>query len=197
MVEEAGGAGAGAGMFGGPVGIGIGLGANLLGGLLKSRGEKRRLKKIQQARLAALQPLEALLKSRQFGPSQSEGNIMQMVTQQTIGDLQQRGMINSSVAAPQIAQAVAPIEEQRQRRTQGLMERIAAEKSSIATDTAAPGWEDALGDSLGQLGGYATMISARNDARKQRDIERQQETEQMKMLIDQTRGRARTYEEAM
>lgn len=142
-----------------PLLIGAALGANLGGKLLGIHSERNRRKKLRARLLAENAPLEALLQTRQFGPSESEGALMNTIVQRTLGDLSSRGVLNSSVAAPQIAGAVAPIENQRQQRTQGLMERVVAARQAIISGTELPGYGQAFGESMGEAGDLLALFS--------------------------------------
>lgn len=113
-----------------------------------------------RARLfASLSPLEALYQTRRLGPSQTEGDIMSAVTQRTLGGLAERGVLQSSVTAPAVAAAVAPIENQRQQRVQGLLERLVAARQSILEGTQAPGYGAAFGEALGQGGDLLAYLA--------------------------------------
>lgn len=158
------------GLLGGPVGIGIAFGANLLGGLFKRRSERRRAQKLRDALLADLQKQESILSTLQVGPSQSEGALLQTATTRTLSDLAGRGVLRSSIAAPAVAAAVAPIEEARQRRVQGLAERIAAARRAILEGTSVPGYGGALGESFEEGGDLLIQLAGRQ--RRQRDRQR-------------------------
>lgn len=150
---------------------GIALGVNAIGGLLKARSARRRAKRVRGQRLAALQPLKAELATGQYGLSQSEGAIQRQVTTQTLADLAERNILDSSVAAPQVAQAVAPIQLAHSDRNRSLAKYIAASEDAIASDTEAPGYGEYLGDTLGDVGGYLARIQGRRQARADRDEE--------------------------
>lgn len=135
------------------------FGANLIGSILGTSSERKRRKRLRAQLLAENAPLEALLRTRQFGPSESEGNIMQSVTQRTLSDLASRGILNSSISAPAVAQAVAPIENQRQQRTQDLLERVVAARQAILQGTELPGYGEAFGSSLGEAGSLLALIA--------------------------------------
>src|SRR3990167_4915550 len=111
----------------GPLALGLyGLGSKLLGGYLSARSERSRMRRQRIAQEAALAPLEAEipklranLATSRFGLSGSENAIRQGVVEGTLADLGQRGLLQSSVAAPSVARAVAPIELQHQQNVQG------------------------------------------------------------------------------
>lgn len=136
------------------------LGANLIGSLLSVRSERKRRQRLRERLLAENAPLEALLQQRQFGPTESEGNLMQVATQRTLSQLASQGVLNSSISAPAVAQAVAPIEEQRQRRTQGLLERVVAARQAIVEGTSLPGYGAAFGEAFGEAGDLMALLSA-------------------------------------
>lgn len=140
--------------------VGASFGANLLGGLLKARSERRRQQQLRRQLFSALAPIEGALLESRFG-SQSLGNIESAVTQRTLGGLAARGVLNSSMAAPAVAEAVAPIENQRQQRVQGLLERLVAARQSILEGTQAPGYGAAFGESFGQSGDLLAYLSGR------------------------------------
>lgn len=138
------------------------LGANLIGSLLSVRSERKRRQRLRERLLAENAPLEALLQQRQFGPTESEGNLMQVATQRTLSQLASQGVLNSSISAPAVAQAVAPIEEQRQRRTQGLLERVVAARQAIVEGTSLPGYGAAFGEAFGEAGDLMALFSTLN-----------------------------------
>lgn len=142
-----------------PLLIGAALGANLGGKLLGIASERAQRKKLRARLLAENAPLEALLRTRQFGPSESEGALMNTIVQRTLGDLASRGVLNSSISAPAVAGAVAPIENQRQARTQGLMERVVAARQAIIEGTELPGFGAAFGSTLGEAGDLLALFS--------------------------------------
>jgi hypothetical protein len=157
----------------------IGLGANLLGGLIKTRSERKRRAKVRAERLAALKPLEATLGTGQYGLSQSEGNIARTVTQQTLGDLAGRGILDSTISAPAVAQAVAPIQLEHENRNRQLATYIASSKQAIAEDTSAPGYGETLGNAVGDVGGYLALLQGDRDERVRR---KQEHNYMMEML---------------
>jgi hypothetical protein len=134
------------------------FGANLLAGLIGTSGARKRSRRLRQMQLAALSPLEALLSQSEFGPSEAEGGLMRTVESRTLRDLAGRGVLNSSISAPAVAQAVAPIEERRQARRQGLAERLAAARQAIYASTEAPGYEEAFAGTLGEFGGLLALL---------------------------------------
>lgn len=160
--------------------MGVSIGANLLASYLKTRGERRRLKRLREAKMAALKPLEDVLSTRQYGLGQSEGNILRRVQSRTLGGLAQRGLLDSNVAAPAVAQAVAPVEAQHEERNQALMAQIAQMKSGIEGETSLPGYEEAFAGALGSTGDFASMYGARQQARQDYDSE----TERMLQLFE-------------
>lgn len=151
----------------GPVGVGVGLGANLLSGVLSAIGKKKQMARLERSQLEALRPLEGIAATRAFGPSQSSGALQQAVVNQTLGDLSSRGVLDSTIAAPAVAQAVAPIEAQRQRDLSSLLERISAAKQAIAENTSAPGLESAFAGTLGEAGNILTYLGGRGIASRQ------------------------------
>jgi hypothetical protein len=128
------------------------FGAKLAAGLLGNRSEKRRKARITQLQLEALRPLENRLVQANFGASQSEGSLLNALTQRTLVGLADRGVLNGSGAAGEVAGAIAPVEAARQNRLDELTARIASIKANIYGDSATPGMEDAFAGSLGSLG---------------------------------------------
>jgi len=128
------------------------FGAKLAAGLLGNRAEKRRKARITQLQLEALKPMEDRLRQASFGASQSEGSLLNALTQRTLIGLAERGVLSGSGAAGEVAGAIAPVEQARQNRLDELTARIASIKSSIYGDSATPGMEDAFAGSLGSLG---------------------------------------------
>lgn len=139
-----------------------GLGFNLASKIFATGSERARRRKLRERLLAENMPLEALLRTRQFGPSESEGALMNTVVQRTLGDLASRGVLNSSISAPAVAGAVAPIENERQARTQGLMERVVAARQAILQGTELPGYGQAFGESFGEAGDLLALFSTIN-----------------------------------
>ena len=140
-------------------GLAVAFGANLLSGLIQTSGTRKRMARLRREQLAALGPLEALLSQSAFGPSATEGDLMRTAESRTLRDLASRGVLKSSIAAPSVAQAVAPIEERRQARRQSLAERLAAARQSIYAGTQMPGYEEAFAGTLGEFGGLAAIMA--------------------------------------
>lgn len=145
--------------------LGISLGSKLLGGLLSTRSERRRQERLRSRLLANLRPMEALLGQAEFGQSESEGNIARTVTSRTLRGLAGQGLINSSIAAPSVAQAVAPIEAGRQARRASLLERLTAARAAIYSGTEMPGYGAAFGGVLDQGGDLLALLAGQRDAR--------------------------------
>lgn len=140
-------------------GLAVAFGANLLSGLIGTAGARKRARRLRQEQLMALSPLEALLTQQNFGAGQAESDITTAVTRRTLGSLGARGVLNSSMAPGEVAQAVAPIEERRQARRQSLAERLAAARQAIYAGTQQPGYEEAFAGTLGEFGGLAALLS--------------------------------------
>ncbi len=151
------------GSIGGP---GVGLGLGLLGNILGTRSERNRLEKMRAELETSLNPVEANLQGKQFGPSQSEGRVTQGITQSTLSDLSNRGVLDSSFAAPQVAQAVAPLELQRQQDIQQGTRDLAAARMQVKGATSLPGYGEAFGQTLGDFGELAALQAGRSEGRK-------------------------------
>ena len=135
------------------------FGSNLLGSLFGIGSERKRRRRAREEGLQNLQPLESLLGQRQFGPTESEGNLMQVATNRTLSQLASQGVLNSSISAPAVAAAVAPIENQRQQRTQGLLERVVAARQAILSGTELPGYGAAFGQAFGEGGDLLALLA--------------------------------------
>jgi hypothetical protein len=149
-----------------PALVGASFGANLISGILGTRSRRRQLKRLRAEQLRNLKPLEDLLSVRGFGASESQGNIEQAVTSRTLGGLAQRGVLQSSIAAPSVAQAVAPYEQQRQAGVQSLTERIVAARNAILEGTSIPGYGQAFGESFGQGGDLLAYMAGKSTTSK-------------------------------
>ena len=139
--------------------LGGAFGSKLGSALFGVHSERDRRRKLQQQQLANLSPLEALVTQSNFGPSQTEGYLAQNATSSTLSSLADRGVLNSSIAAPAVARAVAPIEEARQARRMGLIERLTAAKNAIYGDNSLPGYGSAFADALGQGGDVLALLA--------------------------------------
>ena len=148
-------------MAGNPYLLAGGLAGKFLGNFISTRSERNRLKKLQFEQFSALAPMEALLRQQDFGASETDSRLSQSVTTRTLTDLANRGVLNSSISAPAVASAVAPIEEQRQARRQSLMERLTAAKMAIYQNTSMPGYGNAFGQSLGEAGDVMAYMYGR------------------------------------
>ena len=134
---------------------GIGLGANLVGGLLKTRSERNRLKKLRREMLANLQQFVEQRQARGSGLSEGEGGLFQAVTNRALQGAANSGTLRSTFTPGRIAQAIAPIQAQRDRELQGLDERILAQRQSIASGTSLPGFGGAFGGAFQEAGDLA------------------------------------------
>jgi len=141
--------------------LGGSFGMKLGSALFGVGSERRRRDKLRHDMLANLAPLEAQVNQANFGPSQSEGSLAQSATSSVLSSLADRGVLQSSIAAPAVAAAVAPIEQQRQARRQGLIERLTAAKNAIYGDTSMPGYGSAFADTLGQGGDVLALLAGR------------------------------------
>jgi hypothetical protein len=164
---------------GGPLGIGV----SLLGGLIQTGSERRRLEELRKASENALKPLEAEAAGARFGLSQTEGNLAQGATESTLGSLASRGVLQSSFAPGEVAQAVAPVELHRQERLMGLERDIAAGKKAIAGETSLPGFGAAAGGALGDIGGFLALRGGVEEGRKRGKKSR---TDRLLDLLDQS-----------
>lgn len=141
---------------------GASLGANLISGIAGTHSIRKRLKHLRNQQLANLRPLEQLLQVRGFGASESQGNIESAVTSRTLGGLAQRGVLNSTIAAPAVASAVAPYEQARQANVQSLTERLVAARNAILEGTSMPGYGQAFGQAFGEAGDLLAYMGGRS-----------------------------------
>lgn len=144
--------------------VGIGLGA--IGDLISTGSERRRLEELRASMTNALGPLEAEARGARFGLSKSEGGIAQAATDSTLGSLASRGVLQSSFAPGEVAQAVAPAELHRQGRLQETETQLAAAKQQIAGATSLPGYGAAFGGALGDVGGFLALRGGVEEGRK-------------------------------
>lgn len=135
------------------------FGARLGGAILGTYGEKKRARRRRAEQLQTLGPLEALL--TETGPSAQDVALEQRVTQGVLRNLASRGVLGASTTGASVAGAVAPIEERRQARRQGLMERLAAAKRAIYEETDVPGYEEAFAGTLGDVGTFLGVEAGR------------------------------------
>lgn len=140
--------------------MGLGLGANLLSGLFSSGSAQRARKKRIRNQLLALQPLEKQLAQYKIGPTAVEGSLLDTLVKRKLGDLAARGVLNSSIAAPEVGAAIAPVEANRMNRIDEMAARIAGLKQGIYGDSEMPGYGDALANTLGNFGQIATAVGA-------------------------------------
>lgn len=141
--------------------IGIGEGLKLGSNLLAARSAKRRRDRIMQQQLEALRPAEDRLQQGMLGASQSQGSLLQALTERTLMGLAQRGVLQGSGAASEVAGAIAPVEQQRTEHLDEMTMRIAAIKNSIYGNSDAPGMADAWGASLGSAGNTLAYLGGR------------------------------------
>ncbi|OGR91853.1 MAG: hypothetical protein A2V88_14545 [Elusimicrobia bacterium RBG_16_66_12] len=162
-----GGAGSMAGMaLGGPAGGGVAIGAGLVGGLLKMRSQRARIRKLQKARENALRQLEARQSTLEFGPSQSEGNILRGETQGALSSLASRGILGSNIAAGEVSRAIAPAEAMMQQRRDLGAERLFAARTQVAEGGEMPGYGEAFGGALEQGGELLALMAGQRERRK-------------------------------
>lgn len=141
--------------------IGIGQGLKLGSNLLTARSAKRRRDRIVQQQLEALRPAEDRLQQGMMGASESQGSLLQALTQRTLMGLADRGVLQGSGAASEVAGAIAPVEQQRQEHLDQMAMRIAAVKQSIYGNSDAPGMADAWAQSLGSAGNTLAYLGGR------------------------------------
>jgi len=137
---------------------GLSVGANLLGSLLSIYGERKRRREMAGLQREALRPLEDRMATLSFGPSEAEGGLMRGVVDRTIRGLADRGMLDSNIAAGEIAGAIAPVQAQGASERRGLERDIASAKFQIAATEAAPGYSEAFGGALGETGGFLALM---------------------------------------
>ena len=149
--------------------LAIAGGAQLLGGIFKTQSERSRLQDLRGQLEAAIAPLEADARGRRFGSSQSTGSLTRRVTRNTLEGLGERGVLDSSFAAPAVAEAVAPIEAAETGRRLQSEERIASAKFAIAEGTSLPGFGSAFGGALEDLGSFLSLQAGRQAGKGARE----------------------------
>lgn len=173
--------------------VGIGLGANLLGGLASGSAERKRLKKQREEALTALRPLEALLKQRKMGLTESEGALARRLGgQATRGVAARLGTTNTTALAPAVFEAVAPIDLQRERDIMGLTQALTEAKLGIAGIPEGPGFWDAFGGALGDVGGLLALTAGMNYAASLNPAAAKTPLEQMILESVRNGGQLRT-----
>lgn len=166
------GASAGAAALGGPIGEGayqaLAIGSKLGGALFRIRSARARAGKLHEERQKIIGDLARQSGLLDMGPTGAEASVMQGAVDQTLSGLAQRGVLNSSFAAPEVAAAVAPYQLRMDERRQGFRERLAAARLSIAGDEAdTPGYGDAFAGALGDVG---SLFAIKAQQRHVRDI---------------------------
>ncbi len=144
----------------------VGIGLSTIGSLIETGSERRRLEELRATMTNALGPLEAEARGARFGLSKTEGSLAQGATESTLGDLASRGVLQSSFAPGEVAQAVAPAELHRQGRLQETERELAAAKTQIAGATSLPGYGAAFGEGLGEVGGFLALRGGVEEGRK-------------------------------
>jgi hypothetical protein len=156
VIEE--GAKGGALSFLGGLGIPGAIGSTLLGSLLSVGSERERRKKLKEQYDLAIQPLRDRFSTANVGLSAAEGGLLRSTTDRTLTSLASRGVLDSSIAAGEVAGAVAPIEAAAAGRRDSLAERLASAQFQIAENTSAPGYAGAVGGALGDIGGFLGLL---------------------------------------
>jgi len=138
--------------------LAIAIGANLAGSLLSTVGERQRLQELARKQHEAIQPLKDRFTTAQTGLSSSEGSLVQGATDRTLRGLASSGVIDSSISAGSVAGAVAPVQAQAADRRDRLAQSLASAQFQIAGNEALPGYAEAFGGSLGEIGGFLALM---------------------------------------
>lgn len=140
-----------------PLTMGIGFGLSALGSAFDIGGRRRQAKRRKKEEQKALDRIRQLQTQSSFGPTASEGALAERVTRGTLSGLAERGVLDSSISGPSVAAAVAPIEERRQSRLQGLTERLASAELTVAQGEPIPGYEEAFAQGFGDVGSFFAL----------------------------------------
>jgi hypothetical protein len=116
--------------------------------------------------MAALEPARQQLYSLNVGPTQSEGALFQAAQRRSIRDLGRRGVIKGSTAPAEVAASMAPFESAYQRRREDLSFRLAAAQDAIESDSEMPGYGQAFGATLGDVGSYFALKAGIKDGQE-------------------------------
>ena len=150
------------GLAGGFAGLGVtgglSLGAGLLGSLFTTFSEKKRREELAEQMRKDLQPLIDRSETLKAGLTTSEGGLIRGMQEGTVQSLAERGVLDSSVAPAEVAAAAGPVLLRAAERRDALAERIAAAQTQISEVESAPGFGEAFGGSLTNLGGYLALI---------------------------------------
>jgi hypothetical protein len=149
--------------LGGPVG---GFGLDLIGSLLETRSERRRLEELRGALTDTLKPQEASLEMRKTGLSQTEGRVAEGATTGALTDLANRNVLDSSFAPGEVAMATAPLELRRQTDIDTKEKEIAGAKQQIAALTSVPGYGAAFGGTFGDVGEFLALRGGREEGQQ-------------------------------
>lgn len=142
---------------------GAGAGLNLVGRVLDIRSERARQARLRRQALAALAPLEAEARLYEMAPTQAEGYAMGEAVNAAHSTLAARGVGDSSLTGPATARALAPFLLQRETNVHNRIRDLAAAKTSIYRDTAAPGYGQAVAGFLGDAGGLLAQIGGQEE----------------------------------
>jgi hypothetical protein len=149
----------------------IGLGSNLLSTAFGIGAERRRIEILSRAFDEAAGDVEREIGAREFAPTEAEAGVIRGAQRRTLSQLSQRGVIESSFAPAEVAEAGSEIEllraqdiDEKKREARGL--RLA----SAAVQSGAPGFEDFLGAQFGEVGGTLASLGGRRQAAREREI---------------------------
>jgi hypothetical protein len=142
----------------GPLAIAaIGMGLQAVGNVVKTRSARRSIEENQQRRLAALAPAERQLETLNFGLTRSEDALVKGAVRSQVGNLARRNVLGGSSSQAEIDRVTAPYENAFAQRREGLAFRLAAAKEAIAADSQMPGYGEAFGSTLGDIGSFMAM----------------------------------------
>ncbi len=143
-----------------------GAGLNFVGDIVGIRSQRAKAKRLaEKLRQETLVPLDARLATRKVGLSESAAAMRDSSVGSALQDLAQKGVLQSSFAAPQVYRAAAPFEAQRQRELDELSLRRGAAAAEIASvEESAPGYGEAFAGLFGQAGQLFAMEAGRRQA---------------------------------
>jgi hypothetical protein len=132
----------------------ISVGTKLGEALLSGWSAEKRRKRMR----AAIKPLQDRMRQYAVAPSESEGDLLTMLTTARLNELAQRGVLQSSTSPGRVGQAIAPVLNAREQRLDEMATRIAA--MNQAAEGEGGGYTDAFAGLMGDVGETAAMMGA-------------------------------------
>lgn len=116
---------------------------------------------------------------------QSESLAQRGVVADTLSSLTDRNVLQSSFAAPEIAEAVSPFEQiRRQRELEAQQEGEDLRLAANQTEAGAPGLEDFLGGTAGEAGEFLALKAGLEEQRKRNEEQRAQTLLTFAQILD-------------